>query len=245
MHVLTHAASVPRRRTCVRRGRGLTLIEVIVVVAIGALLMAGILMGAGAATNAKLKAATTLVSSAIRTAYARSSAVSKPHRVVFDFGEGRFWIEEGAGPMLVQSGDGAKTGGADPATEAEKRAVEETERIRTGPKPPRAAFKAVKGLMVTEDDKGVGKVLGSNLRFREVMTAHQTEPTREGRAYLYTWPGGMTELAYIQIAKGKEMLATDTMTLTVHPLTGKVRIVPGAKTTRTDEAENEREDRGW
>ncbi len=235
----------PVRATRDARSRGLTLIEVIVVVAIGALLMGAILFGAGAATNAKLKAATTVVSSAIRTAYTRSSAVSKPHRVVFEFSTGRFWIEEGAADLLVQSGDAAKTGGADPATEAEKRAAAETERIRTGPRPPRVAFKPVKGVMVSEDDKGVGMTLGANLRFREVMTAHQTEPLREGRAYLYTWPGGTTELAYIQIAKGKEMLPADTMTLTVHPLTGKVRIVPGAKTIRTDEAESEREDRGW
>ena len=52
--------------------RGFTLIEVMVVTVIAAMLTAAVVTGIGAATNARLKGACTLVSSAIRSAYTRA-----------------------------------------------------------------------------------------------------------------------------------------------------------------------------
>ena len=232
-------------------GRGFTLIELLVVVALAAILMGSVVMGMGAVTNAKLKGAATLVSAAIRTAYTRASATAKPMRIVLDLDRSRVWLEEGSNQMLVVERDYSMTGGADPATDAERKAAEQTSRILKGPTLPKPTFRAVKETAL-EDDQGakgdLGRPLGRNIRFREVQIAHQAEPQREGRAYLYVWPGGVTELAYIQLAKGAAPTDNDTMTLFVHPLTGKVKIVPGAKTLRvsgqTNEEASEREDRG-
>jgi general secretion pathway protein H len=235
---------VPRSRAEGRRfRRAFTLIEVMVVVVIGASLMAAVVMGIGAATNAKLKGACTLVSSAIRSGYTRASATGKPQRIVMDFTQRRVWIEEGTGRMLVQEADLSKTGGADPATEAEKKAQSEADRILKGPRAPKTSFKAVKNAGIADDDKGAGRELGGSIRFREVMSNHQVDVQRDGRAYLYMWPGGQTELAYIQIAKGEKPTDSDTMTLFVHPLTGRVKIVAGAKTLRVEETASEREDK--
>ncbi|MCC6644868.1 MAG: type II secretion system protein [Polyangiaceae bacterium] len=228
-----------------RRARAFTLIELLVVVALAGLLTTVVVLGAGSTTNARLKASTTLISSAVRTAYTRASAVSKPHRVVMDFQSNRVWIEEGTGQMLVQSGDVLKTGGAEAATAPEKAAAMEAERVLKGPRAPKAAFRAIKGAMVTEDESTAGRELGRGIRFREVMVAHQAEPVREGRAYLYAWPGGTTELAYIQVGKGESPTSDESMTLTVHPLTGKVKVVPGAKTIKVDDQASEREERSF
>ena len=203
-----------------------------------------VVAGMGAATNARLKGATTIVAAAIRSAYTRSSAVAKPHRVVFDFKESKVWIEEGAGNLLVTNADVSNAGGADPATEAERKAIEQTDKILRGPRPPKTSFKPVKGISVVEEDGvKIGRSLGARIRFREILVSHQVDAVRDGRAYLYTWPGGATELAYIQLAKGEQPSSDDTMTLFVHPLTGKVKIVAGAKTIRVDEQSSEREDR--
>jgi general secretion pathway protein H len=229
--------------------RGFTLIELLVVVALVSMMMGSVIMGLGSLTNAKLKGATTLIGSAIRTAFTRSASTAKPTRIVFDFTESRLWVEEGSGPMLVNDQDLSNTGGADPATEAEKKAAEEASRLLKGPKAPRSSFRAIKGQSGFEDEAAnrPGRGLGGSIRFRQIHVQHQIEPAREGRAYLYIWPGGQTELAYIQVAKGALPTNEDTMTVFVHPLTGKVRIVNGAKTLPmpgTPEEASEREDRG-
>lgn len=228
-----------------RRARAFTLIELLVVVALAGLLTSLVVLGAGSTTNARLKAATTTISSAVRTAYTRASAVSKPHRVVMDFETSRVWIEEGSGQMLVQSADLLKTGGAEATTAPEKAAAAEAERILKGPRAPKARFRPIKGAMPAEDEASAGRELGRGVRFREVMVAHQPEPVREGRAYLYAWPGGTTELAYIQVGKGEAAPSDQSMTLTVHPLTGKVKILPGAQTIKVDDQVSEREERAF
>lgn len=205
-------------------------------------------MGMGSITNAKLKGAATMVSSAIRSAYTRASATSKPMRVVFDLDGSRVWLEEGTSKMLVNDQDPSSSGGADPATEAERLAAEQANKILKGPQVPKPRFRAVKQTGFEEDESGKpGRALGGTLRFREIHVIHQSEPVREGRAYLYTWPGGQTEQAYIQIAKSADADDSNVLTLTVHPLTGKVRVLPGAKTLPmlgVGEEPQEREDRG-
>lgn len=242
--------SLPRlssRRAARARGRAFTLIEVIVVAALAALLMGGVVMGMGSVTNAKLKGAATLITSAIRGAYTRASANARPTRVVLDLDNNRVWIEEGSGKMLVTDQGSSQNGGADPATEAERAAAEEANKVLKGPQAPKANFKAVKQVGFEDDGAQPGRALGDRLRFREVHVMHQTEPVREGRAYLYMWPGGQTELAYIQIAKSADADDSGVLTLTVHPLTGKVKVLNGIKTLPmpgVGQETQEREDRG-
>jgi general secretion pathway protein H len=219
-----------------------------VVIALGALLTGALIAGVGSATNARLKSSCTLVASAIRTAYARATATAKPVRVVFDFEQRRLWLEEGSSPMLTTAQDPTMTGGADPATALEKAASEQASQILKGPRAPKPLFKSVKEPTLDEGNKTQGRPLERGIRFWEIHTAHQVTPLRQGRAYLYMWPGGMTETAYLQISKGEEDAnASNSMTLSVHPLTGRVRVLSGLQTVRfpsaTDSA-SEREDRG-
>src|SRR5687767_9059792 len=95
----------PAARAARARARALTLLEVLVVVTLIGLLSGSVVIGMGSATNAKLKAASTMVSSAIRSAYARSAATSRPVRVVFDFDQQRVWLEEASGRMLARTAD--------------------------------------------------------------------------------------------------------------------------------------------
>lgn len=219
----------PRRHVLhAARSRGVTLIELLVVIVLVAIMTTAVVIGLGAATNAKLKGAATLVQTAIRSAYTRSSATAKPTRVVFQFLPSKVWIEEGSAPMLTQDRDLTQTGGADPATEAEKYAQEQAQKLLQGPVPAKPQFKAVKQNGFEEDDNKVGRELDGKIRFREIMISHQADPVREGRAYLYVWPGGQTELAYLWLSKNGSTIDRDTMTLTVHPVSGKVSIKPGA-----------------
>lgn len=235
-----------------RARRGLTLIEILVVLAIIAVITVGVLGGSGQLEGARLKQGATLVSGAVRSAYGRASATSKNVRLVFDFENDTMWMEESDKPHLVQSKDLSGAGGAEAATEAEKLALADTDRIIKGPRAPRPAFRRVtRGDIGDQSEQKTERKLPRGITFREIQTAHDTDPRKTGRAYLYFWPGGQTELAVVQVApkpRGEERVFDDgrTMSLLVAPLTGKTTLKAGSvalKVPTDDQTASEREDR--
>lgn len=223
--------------------RGVTLIEVLICVAIAALMMGTVALGAGVTDGARLKRSAVMIASAIRVAYAHANATSKPVRLVLDLDERTVLLEEGSGEMTISRNE--QTGGAAAATEAEKKAIEEAEAILKGPRAPRPTFKAVKAFGLDTGKGRGGKELERNIRFLQIETAHQDEPVKSGRTYLYFWPGGQTERAAIQLSIAGSDLDANVMTLLVSPLTGKSDIRKGKLQMlrpRDDNEESERRD---
>ncbi len=222
----------------------MTLIEVLIVLALVALILGSVMVGSGQLGSARLRHSSTMIAGAIRVAYSRATSTSKTVRLVMDFTDNAIWLEEGNQPHLVQSKD--MTGGAAAATEAEQAALEESSRILKGPQAPRTNFTEIDAMGVAVSEPGKGhKPLDRGIRFRQVQTAHDDEPRREGRAYLYFWPGGQTERAAIQLKAGDGDDESGVVTLLVSPLTGKVTIKDGAHdlVMPTDDREaSERED---
>jgi general secretion pathway protein H len=168
------------------------------------------------------------------------------------------WLEEGDAPMLVQTKDTTGTGGADPATDAERAAIEEGADILKGPKVARPRFHPVAGISMSADEVTAGKdgaptggkgpiPLPRGVKFRSFQTGHDDNPRVKGRGYLYFWPGGLTERASIQIHVGDSTSDDDVLSLAVSPLTGKVHVKNGpvALVIPLDDKEaSEREDNG-
>jgi general secretion pathway protein H len=237
-------------RSKIRRAtaRGLTLIEVLIVMAIVALIMGSVVVGSGQLASSRIRHSSTMIVGAIRVGFARASATSKSVRLVMDFTESEIWLEEGDQPMLVQSKDKTGTGGASAATVAEKEAIEEGGRIVKGPTAPRTAFREIDAMGVAASTPGKGhKPLERGIKFREVQTSHDDLPRKEGRAYLYFWPGGQTERAVIQLKMGEANEERDALTLLVAPLTGKVTVKDGAiaiAKPQDDKESSDREDPG-
>lgn len=246
-----HVGSPILRRAARRRSRGLSLIEILIVLALIALVTGAVVLGTGQADSARLRHASTMISGAARVAFSRATASAKTVRLVMDFDESAIWLEEGDQPHLVQTRDVSGTGGAAAGTVAEKAALEESSRILKGPTAPRTNFTEIEatGLAASEPGKG-HKALDRNITFRSVQTAHDLEPKKQGRAYLYFWPGGQTERAAIQlrIGKLKEGQTDDGqggLTLLVAPLTAKVTIKDGAVAlpeVKEDKDQSDRED---
>jgi general secretion pathway protein H len=229
--------------------RGLTLIEMLVVLAIVGLFAAGVLMGTGQLASAKLKKTATSLTGVIRLAYTRASSTSKSIRLVFDFEQRSFWMEEAEQPMLVTPKDTTGTGGADAVTALEQQSIAEGQRLTKGPTAPRAHFRQVDmGLLAIDDDThGNVRSLPGNIKFRSIQTTHDDLPRTADRAYLYFWPGGQTERASIQIRIGDSTEDFETLTLLVAPLTGSTNIKSGPVplTIPKDDTEaSDREDRG-
>jgi len=229
--------------------RGVTLIEILVVIAIIAVVSGVALAGSMQLPNARLRRSATMITSAIKVAYTRATATSRDLRLVMDLDESRIWLEESDAPMLVQSKDQTGTGGAEAVTEAERAAVAEGERILKGPPVPKPQFHSIKtyGFADTEEGKGA-KNLQRGITFRAVQTAHDDMAHTSGRAYLYFWRGGLTERASIQVRIGTSSDDARTLTLLISPLTGKVSVKAGAAELQVpmdDEHASDRTDTGF
>jgi general secretion pathway protein H len=214
-----------------------------------ALIMGGVVLGGGQVASERLKHTATMIAGAVRVGFLRSTATAKSQRIVFDMDQEAMWLEESDLPMLVQSKDTSPTGGAEAATALEKKTLEENDRILKGPHPPRPSFHPIKPQLGFSDGSGAKgpRPLDRGITFREIQTIHDDTPRVSGRAYLYFWPGGQTELANIQLRTGHSIADGDTLTLVVSPLTGKVTVKNGSVAfvlPVDDRASSEREEKG-
>jgi general secretion pathway protein H len=224
------------------RARGVTLIETLIAIALIAIVSGMAFVGMGALSAARLKRSTTLVASSVKVAYGYANASSKTVRLVFDFENRKILLEQSNDRHLLEKGN---TGGAEGANELEKEAQAAAEALRNGPRAARAGFEAAATLGFDKD----GKELPAGIRFWQVHTGHQDEPVSEGRAYLYFFPGGMTENASIQMLNGNGAGddENDFMSVLIAPLTGRASITKGRvemPEPRSEEEASERRDSG-
>jgi general secretion pathway protein H len=207
-----------------RTERGLTLVELLIVIALIAVLAGTVMMGPGLLEGSRLKSAATLIVSGVRLGLTRASTTGKPTRLSFDLDSGKVTLEEANSSVVLREHTKDASSGAEPATELEKKAHAESDRILEGPHSPRPAFKAVPGFLANAGESGPARSLGNGVEFVSVQTDHDDEPRTNGHAYLYFFPGGTTERASVQLKRRGD----DTgLTVMVSGLTGRARVERG------------------
>ncbi|MGH7269810.1 MAG: pilus assembly FimT family protein, partial [Polyangiaceae bacterium] len=105
--------------------RGLTLIEIIVVLAIIVMVMGVAVAGSNQLPSSRLRRSAVMIESAIKVGYTTATATSRDLRLVMDIDHSQIWLEQTDVPMLVKDDDAAGTGGAEAVTKAEQAAREE------------------------------------------------------------------------------------------------------------------------
>lgn len=206
--------------------RGLTLIEVVIAVALIALLSGSLLFGRNMLVGSRVKSAATLVVSSVRYGLTRSNATGRPARLVIDLDKKELSIEEAAGSVMLREKSADKTGGAEAATAFETKARLEAERIIEGPRAKRPRFSKLSGVRGAVEGLAAGRALGDGVEVVAVRTEHDEDEVRSGRAYLYFWPGGTTERAVVQLKKAGDKETA--LTVVLSPLTGRAKIEKGA-----------------
>jgi general secretion pathway protein H len=227
-----------------RREHGVTLVEVLIVLAVVSVITALSLAGSGIADGARLRRSAVMIASAVRVAYGHANATSKVVRLVFNFEQRTVSLEESSGQLWLAKND--RAGGASAATEAERKAQDEADSILKGPRPPRPSFRPTRAFGFTAE-KG-GKALERNIRFLQIETGHQDDIVKTEQAYLYFWPGGQTERASVQLAVNGSTIESDIASIVISPLTGKAEVRRGAVSMprpRDDASESERRDTGF
>lgn len=202
-----------------RDERGLTLVEVLIVMVIAVFLVTGMAFATGQIQRSRLKSSCARVATAMRVAYQRASSTGRDLRLVIDPDQGTIWLEESQEKMLLVGGDVLGTGGADPATAAEKAAQEEANRINSV-QAPRPGFVPVAG------PSGEPQPLYPGIVVRAVDAAHETKPRTSGRGYVYFF-GAEAERASVQLAIKGSGDDKDVMSVVLAPLTGKATIADG------------------
>lgn len=215
---------------------GMTLVEVLIVIVLIAMLAGATVFGSGMLRSSRLRAGSTLIGSAVRLGLARSNNSGHPTRLVLDLDQDRVLLEEASSSRMLRE-KAAPAAGAEAATQAELAAKVESDRILDGPQAPRATFKPVAKFADTPE----GRELGAGVDLVSVQTEHDEDPITSGRAYVYFWPGGMTERAHVQL---KQIGSDSALTVVVSALTGRTRIEKGLvdfPEPRTDREEDQGE----
>jgi general secretion pathway protein H len=229
---------------------GFTLIEVMIVFAIGALLVGGAVTGFRSLRKADLREASTQLSGAMRYLFDRASTTGKMHRLVIDMETRMYWAEVSDDRFFIpreeteaQLREREEKEMAEDEETARKReqAAREAESGKAAPasssfdlsklevgdfRPKRARFAAFKDLALKPVKLKKAKV-------QSVYTPRVVDPLTTGRAYVYFFPLGQTEPAIVTLSDPD---GETVFSLVVHPITGRVRIYnqevqpPGAET---------------
>lgn len=214
------------RRPPRARQRGLTLIEVVIAVALIALLSGSLLFGRNMLVGTRLRATATLIVSSVRYGLTRANATGKPTRLVLDFDKKQVSIEEAATSLMLRDKSKDPSAGAAPASSAEAKARAEADRIIEGPHAAPARFSKLADVGGAVEELANGRSLGDGVELVQVRTEHDEVALREGRAYIYFWPGGTTERAIVQLKKAGDKETA--LTIVLSPLTGRAKIEKGA-----------------
>lgn len=210
--------------------KGMTIIEIMVVLAIITILMLGAVFSFIAVRRAHLRRDANRVAGAVRYAFDRARATGKDYRIVFelDADETRYWIEV--------SEEGGAMVGKDITASArmleEELKLEEDKELFGGDgmeeqmderevglkRAPRPKWKAYKSQLAP-------KMTLNRSRISSIYIARLDETITQGKVYLYFWGNGQTERAVIQVNDRENRVYS----LVTHPLTGRVKVYQGVK----------------
>lgn len=190
--------------------RGFTLIELVVVMAVIAVVTTSVVVGIGNIRGASVQTEAGKLALTIRYLYNLSVLNGKNYRLVVDIAGGTYWGEEQASrdpckSYLLPGEDGLE----------DNLDVGKGDKDGEGKQAP-ASFGAAKSKLVKK------RKLPKGIIFAGVMTSHQSELSTGGVAHVNFFPNGTAEAAMIYVGDKED--EDDVMTVEVLAMQGAARI---------------------
>lgn len=207
-----------RRRRERRTRGGFTLIEVLLVVAIIAVIVTGATFGLGAITRTRLRSASFRVMSAAQYAYNRAITQGTTTRLHFDFAKDTMAVEESATPVTLATDEQLDSDEGD-AVDPWEMARNRLEKPLDSPTP-RSPFQPITSPSGKALKRYTAQPVGDGIEIHALITPHDREKRTEGEGSVYFFPGGLAEQAVIQLRDSSDTVYS----VEIHPLTGNARI---------------------
>jgi general secretion pathway protein H len=196
--------------------RGFTLVELVIAIAVVAVLSAAAVPAMNAVTGVNARAAAGEIAGAMRFLFETASLRNQTCRLALDLDERAWWAE------CTRDRVFAARGAQDPRELAREddEALEERFPEERDAEKRRLLAKAKWGRF--EDRLARRRELPGGAAFAGVWAEHQREPLAKGRAYVYFYPQGRTELARVPVVDGDHAY-----TVTLQPYTGRAQVTAG------------------
>ena len=182
--------------------RGMTLIELMVVVGIMVILIAAGTIGVASIRGADVAATTSVLAGALRYVYTLAIHHNKTYRLVIDMDNRRFYTESAddesdpCARYIPDDGAGDPDGAA---AEGEAAAAEEGAEGEEG-----AAPRAGGGQFSEDQSELLSEDFRPETNVTAVFTEHHREPQAGGKAAIYFYPTGRAERAMIWVGEGDD-----------------------------------------
>ncbi len=184
-----------------RDQKGFTLVEVLVVMALIALLSIFALPGITNVFRVSLNSAAREMAATVKEAYNASALTGRVYRLVYDFKERQYWVESGPATSLLETAD---------SREKEKQRT----RLTKKEKPKDTTFSMDRDITKSK------KNLPRGVEFEDILTEQSPEPLKEGTAYTHFFPHGVAEQTIIHLKDSSK----NQNTLVILPVTGRTRL---------------------
>lgn len=173
---------------------GMTLIEILIVVALIAAFTTFALPRLRSNLNLNLKKQARLLSGTVQFLYNQAAVKNQVYRLHYDLDNHKYWIESSTDKILFKT--------------------EEEERSQREKKPPIEKFQIDTSII----KKPVQ--LEKKIRFKDIRTQAKSEPITSGDAYTHFFPHGYAERSEIRIQSDTGQV----FTIVVNPLTGRAKV---------------------
>ncbi|GEM_PF-1902161 len=203
------------------RESGLTLIEFVVVIAIMAFILGVSIVSLNNVTSSDMRSAASQVASALKYLYNYSALTSRYCRFGLRLQENMYTVECSDTPFYLKKTKLAVVGDEVKKDEEDEDGKKEKGDGSLFEEPSQNIFKKQKAEFMELKSRFVrSKGLPKDIYFDSLIVSHISDRIFKGSEYIYFFPGGQTENAYIYLSDQKQNIYT----IRLYALNGRVEV---------------------